>query len=254
MHKSDSSSVSEKRIAMVTGSGRNLGRAIALRLAEAGYDLVVHARANAHDVENVAQAARMFGVDAISCLGDLGSSEAVGNISRKVLDHFGHVDILINVAAFRPFQDFMSISTDDWQRVMNINVVGPFQLTQAFLPGMIERRWGRIINFSGMNSIRGSAKRVHIAASKHAVWGMSKALSREYGVHNITVNVISPGPAESEHEDPSFDAQIASQISEIPLGRLGKPSEIAGLIAFLVSKEGGFVSGQMIGVNGAAEI
>lgn len=118
---------------------------------------------------------------------------------------------------------------------------------------MIERRWGRIINFTGMNSIRGYAKRTHIAASKHAVWGLTKALSREFGPHNITVNAISPGPAQSAHEDPEFDARIKAQVSEIPLGRLGKPEEIAAMVGFLASDEGGFVSGQMIGANGAAE-
>lgn len=244
---------SAKRTALITGSGRNLGRAIALRLAAAGYDVAVHARANSVDVESVAQAARGLGVEAMGCIGDMGSRDDVEKMADQVLARFGHVDVLVNVTAYRPFQNFMDINRDDWQRVMDINVTGPYQLTQALLPGMIERRWGRVINFSGMNSIRGYAKRVHIAASKHAVWGMTKALSRELGEHNITVNAISPGPAESEHEDPAFDAQIASQIAEIPLGRLGKQSEIAGVVAFLASEEGGFVSGQMIGVNGGAE-
>ena len=200
----------------------------------------------------IALTASAWGVEAVTCLGDLGSRDDVRRIADQVLGRFGHVDILVNVAAFRPFQDFLEIGSDDWQRVMDVNVTGVFQLTQAVLPGMIERRWGRIINFSGMNSIRGYAKRVHIAASKHAVWGMTKALSREFGKHNITANVISPGPAQSEHEDAAFDAQILSQVAEIPLGRLGKQTEIAGLVAFLASEEGGFVSGQMIGVNGGA--
>jgi 3-oxoacyl-[acyl-carrier protein] reductase len=127
-----------------------------------------------------------------------------------------------------------------------------FHMTQACLPGMVERRWGRIINFTGMNSIRGYAKRAHIAASKHAVWGLTKALSREFGPHNITVNAISPGPTETDHK-PAFAARIRNQVSEIPLDRLGRTEEIAALAAFLASDEGGFISGQMIGANGAAE-
>jgi 3-oxoacyl-[acyl-carrier protein] reductase len=117
---------------------------------------------------------------------------------------------------------------------------------------MVERRWGRIINFAGMNSIRGYAKRTHIAASKHAVWGLTKALSRELGPHNITANVISPGPIETDHE-PAFAERIRNQVSEIPLDRLGQTEEVAALAAFLASEEGGFISGQMIGANGAAE-
>lgn len=243
----------EKRKALITGSGRNLGRGVALRLAQAGYDVAIHARANATDAEAVAQEARALGVQAVTCLGDMGSTTDVKNMADQVLGAFGHVDVLVNVAAYRPFQNFLEMGTADWQRVMDTNVTGVFQLTQAVLPGMIERRFGRVINFSGMNSIRGYPQRVHIAASKHAVWGMTKALSREFGPHNITVNCISPGPAQSEHEDAAFDALILAQVKEIPLGRLARQSEIAGMVAFLASEEGGFVSGQMIGVNGGAE-
>jgi 3-oxoacyl-[acyl-carrier protein] reductase len=134
--------------------------------------------------------------------------------------------------------NFLEVKFEDWQRVLDANVSSVFLLTQAFLPGMVERRWGRLINFAGMNSIRGYAQRTHVAATKHAVWGLTKALSREFGPHNITANVISPGPAQS---------------AEIPLGRLGKAEEIAGTVAFLASDEGGFISGQIIGVNGGAE-
>ena len=243
----------QKRKALITGSGRNLGRSIALRLAESGCDVAIHARANAADAEAAAQAARLLGVEAVVCLGDMGSRDDVRKIADRVLESFGHVDILVNVAAFRPFKNFLEISFDDWQRVMDVNVSGVVQLTQAFLPGMVERHWGRIINFTGMNSIRGYPQRTHIAASKHAVWGLTKALSREFGPHNITANCVSPGPAQSEHEDKAFDAQIVAQVVEISLGRLGKPGEIAGAVAFLASEEGGFVTGQMIGVNGGAE-
>ncbi len=243
----------EKRKALITGSGRNLGRGVALRLAQAGFDVAIHARSNAADAQAVAQEARALGVQAVTCLGDMGSTGDVQHMAAQVLGAFGHVDVLVNVAAYRPFQNFLEMGTADWQRVMDTNVTGVFQLTQAVLPGMIERRFGRIINFSGMNSIRGYPQRVHIAASKHAVWGMTKALSREFGPHNITVNCISPGPAQSEHEDAAFDALILAQVKEIPLGRLARQSEIAGMVAFLASEEGGFVSGQMIGVNGGAE-
>lgn len=242
-----------RRRALVTGSGRNLGRGIALRLAEAGCDIAVHARGNAGDAEAVARAARAMGVEAIACIGDMGSREDVAKIGAQVLEQFGTIDILVNVAAVRPFRNFLDTSAEEWQRVMDVNVNGLVQLTQAVLPGMVAQRWGRLINFSGMNSIRGYPQRVHIAASKHAVWGLTKALSREFGPHNITANVISPGPAKSEHEDKAFDAAIVAQVSEIPLGRLGEPREIAGLVAFLASEEGGFINGQMIGVNGGAE-
>jgi 3-oxoacyl-[acyl-carrier protein] reductase len=242
-----------RRKALVTGAGRNLGRAIALRLAQSGFDVAINVRTNVAEGEAVAAAARGFGAAALVCLGDVGSRDGAQQIAKCALDGFGHVDVLVNVAAFRPARNFLEMSFEEWREVMDVNVGGVFLLTQACLPGMIERRWGRLINFSGMNSIRGHALRTHVAASKHAVWGLTKALSREFGPHNITANVISPGPAQSEHDDAAFDAKIHAQVSEIALGRLGKPEEIAALVAFLASEDGGFVSGQMIGVNGAAE-
>lgn len=243
----------ERRKALVTGAGRNLGRGIALRLAKAGHDIVIHARADRAQAETVAAEARAMGVEALVVLGDISSRDDLQKLAQQALKGFGHIDVLVNVAALRPFKNFLEMSFEDWQGVMDANVTSVFQLTQAFLPGMIERRWGRLINFAGMNSIRGYPQRTHIAASKHAVWGLTKALSREFGPHNITVNCISPGPAESAHADAAFDAQILSQVKEIPLGRLGKAEEIAGTVAFLASDEGGFISGQMIAVNGGAE-
>lgn len=243
----------ERRKALITGAGRNLGSSIALRLAKAGHDVVIHARADKTQAETVANQARAFGVEAMVVLADIASSDDLRRMSDEVLKGFGHVDVLVNVAALRPFKNFLEMDIGYWQRMMDANVTSVFQLTQAFLPGMVERKWGRLINFAGMNSIRGYPQRVHIAATKHAVWGMTKALSREFGPQNVTANCISPGPAESEHEDKAFDTAILAQVKEIPLGRLGRAAEIAGMVAFLASEEAGFVSGQMIGVNGGAE-
>ena len=243
----------QRRKALITGAGRNVGRAIALRLARDGCDVVIHTRADKAQAESVAAAARAHGAEALVCLGDIGSRDDLRKIAERALESFGHIDILANVAAIRPDHSFVDMPFEDWQRVMDANVGSVFQLTQACLPGMIERRWGRIINLAGMNSIRGYAKRTHNAASKHAVWGLTKALARELGPHNITVNAISPGPIQSEHADQAFDERIKAQVSEIPLGRLGKPEEIGALAAFLASDEAGFITGQMIGANGGAE-
>src|SRR5262249_20044876 len=193
----------QRRKALITGAGRNIGRAIALRLARSGCDVVIHTRADKAQAETVAEAARAFGVEALVCLGDIGSRDDMRRMTERVLAGFGHVDILANVSAVRPDNGFLQMSFEEWQRVIDANLGSVFHLTQACLPGMVERRWGRIINLTGMNSIRGYAKRTHIAASKHAVWGLTKALSREFGPHNITVNAISPGPTETDHE-PAF--------------------------------------------------
>lgn len=243
----------QRRKALVTGAGKNLGRGIALRLAKAGHDVVIHARGDRAQAETVAKEARAMGVEALVVLGDISKRDDLKQVAETTLKGFGHIDVLVNVAALRPFKNFLEMKLDEWQALMDANVTSVVQLTQAFLPAMIERRWGRLINFAGMNSIRGYPQRTHIAASKHAVWGLTKALSREFGPHNITANCISPGPAESEHADKAFDAAILAQVKEIPLGRLGTAAEIAGTVAFLASEEAGFINGQMIAVNGGAE-
>jgi 3-oxoacyl-[acyl-carrier protein] reductase len=171
----------QRRKALITGAGRNIGRAIALRLARSGCDVVIHTRTDKVQAEAVAEAARAHGVEALVCLGDIGSRDDMRRMTECVLAGFGHVDILANVAAIRPDNDFLQMSFEEWQRVIDANLGSVFHLTQACLPGMVERRWGRIINLTGMNSVRGYAKRTHIAASKHAVWGLTKALSREFG-------------------------------------------------------------------------
>jgi 3-oxoacyl-[acyl-carrier protein] reductase len=242
----------QRRKALITGAGRNIGRAIALRLAQSGCDVAIGVRANIARANTVAEAAREFGVKAVVCPGDVGSLDGAAQVARRALEDFGRVDILVNVASARPFKAFLEMSFEEWRDVMDVSVSGVFHMTKACLPGMVEHRWGRIVNFTGMNSIRGYPDRVHIAAAKHAVWGMTKALSREFGPHNITVNAISPGPTETE-QTPAFSEHIRAQVTEIPLGRLGKPEEIAAVTAFLASEEGGFISGQMIGANGGAE-
>lgn len=241
------------RKALVTGSGRNIGRAIALRLAADGCDVAINVRTNLAEGEAAAEAARALGVNATVCVGDVGTAAGVEQIADKALSDFGNIDILVNVAGLRPFRNFLDMTYDEWREVIDSNLGGVFLTTRAFLPGMVERKWGRLINFAGMNSIRGYPQRTHIAASKHGVWGLTKALSREFGPYNITANCISPGPTETEQHDPAFAQAIRDQVVEIPLGRLGKPEEIAGVAAFLASEEAGFVSGQMIQANGAAE-
>lgn len=136
--------------------------------------------------------------------------------------------------------------------MLAVDLHSAFYTSKAFLPGMVARKWGRIVNVTGMNAIQGYAGRAHVSAAKHGLWGLTKALAREFGPHGVTVNAISPGPIESERMTDDQAHHIRGMIGRVPLGRLGSPHEIASLTAWLCSPDGGFVSGQMIGVNGAA--
>jgi 3-oxoacyl-[acyl-carrier protein] reductase len=240
-------------VALVTGAGRNIGRAIVLALAERGCDVVVNTRASAAEAEAVAEEARRFGVRALTLLGDVGRGEDVRALAERAHAALGKVDVVVNNAAIRPETPFLSMTEEDWRHVLAVDLDSAFHTAKAFVPGMVAQRWGRIINLTGMNALQGYAGRAHVSVAKHGLWGLTKALARELGPHGITVNAISPGPIEPERAPEAQAHHIRSQLGRIPLGRLGRPQEIASLCAYLASSDAGFVSGQMIGVNGAAQ-
>jgi 3-oxoacyl-[acyl-carrier protein] reductase len=240
------------RVALVTGAGRNIGRAIVLELAGRGADVVVNARESKAEAEAVAGEARALGVRALVALGDVGRAETVRRIADQALAEFGKVDILVNNAAIRPHGPFLEISDAEWHQVIDVDLHSAYYACKACLPGMVAQGWGRIVNLTGMNAIWGTANRPHVAAAKHGLWGLTKALAREFGPHGITVNAISPGPIDTARDAAKLPPHIRAQVSIVPAGRAGDPREIATLCGYLASDAAAFLSGQMIGVNGGA--
>ncbi len=240
-----------QRSAFISGSGRNIGRAIALKLAQAGVNIIVNGRSDQAACDAVATEIRAFGVEAEVVMGNVGVLTEARRVAESALTRFGTIDILVNNAGFRPHQPLLSISDADWASVLDVNLGACFWLSRAFLPGMVQRRWGRIVNFSGMNSIRGAAGYGHISAAKHGGWGLAKSIATEFGPHGITANSVSPGPIRQDGQEELDTAEQARQI-RVPLGRTGLPAEVAAAVALLCSEEGGFISGQMIAVNGGA--
>jgi 3-oxoacyl-[acyl-carrier protein] reductase len=241
------------RTAFVSGSGKNIGRAIALELAARGANVVVNGATDRDAAEAVAEAARTHGVAALVAMGDVGSPLAVREIADAALAQFGAVDILVNNAAIRPATPFLEMADADWHRVLDVDLHGAFYTCRAFLPGMVEKGWGRIVNITGMNAIAGYPGRSPASVAKHGLWGLTKSLAKEFGPNGVTVNAISPGPVRGEHADPEITRRIEARVSQVPLGRIGEPEDIAALAGFLCSEEGSFVSGQMIGSNGAMQ-
>ena len=241
------------KTALITGAGRNIGRAIVLELAERGCHVVVNGSSDRAVCEAVAAEAQERGVETSVAMGDVGTSSDVARIADQALERFGCIDIVVNNAAIRPAKPFLEMTDDDWHRVLDVDLNAAFYTCRAFLPGMVENGWGRIINMTGMNAIHGYAGRAPVSAAKHGVWGLTKALAKEFGPKGVTVNAISPGPIRSQHADAAMTQHIESQVGRIPLGHLGEPEHIAGLCGYLVSDGGGFVTGQMIACNGGAE-
>ena len=241
------------RTALITGSGKNIGRACALALARDGFNVVLNGSRDTLACETVANEARKLGVDALVAMGDIGDRNALQRIAGDALRTFGTIDVVVNNAAVREDGKFLEMSEDAWKRVMAINFDAAYHFARAFLPGMVAKGWGRIINFAGMNAIHGYNGRAHVSASKHAAWGLTKALAKEFGAKGVTVNIVSPGPIMGEAQDPTQAAHITPMKARVPVGRLGTPEEVAVVVAMLASDKGAFITGQMIQVNGGAE-
>jgi 3-oxoacyl-[acyl-carrier protein] reductase len=242
------------RAALVTGAGRNIGRACALELASMGYNVVINGSADRKACESVAAEAAAKGVEAMVAMGDVGSPDECRRIAKEAIAKFGAVDVLVNNAALRPAKPFLEMSEADWRRVISVDLDAAVWLSQACLPDMVRKGWGRIVNFTGMNAMHGYAGRAPVSVAKHGAWGLTKALAKEFGPKGITVNAISPGPISADVEtDDESNHHRRETMARVPLGRMGTPAEIGAVLGLLVSDGGAYVNGQMLQVNGGAE-
>jgi 3-oxoacyl-[acyl-carrier protein] reductase len=239
-----------RKAALVTGAGRNIGRAAALALARAGFDVAINGSADRGACERVAEELRREGAEALVVMGDVGSAPECARIAGEAIDRFGAVQVLVNNAALRPAKPFLEMSEAEWRRVIAVDLDAAVWLAKACLPGMIAHGWGRIINFTGMNAIHGYAGHSPVSVAKHGAWGLTKALAKEFGPKGITVNAISPGPIAADDED---TAARPAAFARVPVGRLGTPAEVAAAVRLLVSDDAAYVNGQMLQVNGGAE-
>jgi 3-oxoacyl-[acyl-carrier protein] reductase len=243
-----------RRVALITGGGRNIGRACVLGLAEDGFNVAINGSSDRAACEKVAHEAGRFGAEAIVVMGDVGKADDCRRIADDVIRQFGAVDVLLNNAALRPNKPFLEMSEADWRRVIAVDLDAAVWLARACLPGMLAKGWGRIVNFTGMNAIHGHAGRTPVSVAKHGVWGLTKALAMEFGPKNITTNAISPGPIAPDVDEADASAQARRQsLAKVPLGRMGRPVEVAAAARLLVSDAGAYINGQMIQVNGGAE-
>lgn len=242
-----------RKVALITGAGRNIGRAVALGLAGDGFDVVINGSADRAAAEAVAAEARGLGARALVAMGDVGRRDECIRIAAGALAEFGRVDVLVNNAALRPQKPFLEIGPEDWARVMAVDLEAAVWLSQALLPGMVGQGWGRIVNFTGMNAIHGYAGRAPVSVAKHGIWGLTKALAKEFGPKGITVNAISPGPIAADDDEPGVQTHRHSYVAKVPAGRMGTPVEVAAVLRMLASEGGAYVNGQMLQVNGGAE-
>jgi 3-oxoacyl-[acyl-carrier protein] reductase len=238
------------KVALVTGSGRNIGRATILKLAAEGAHVVVNSRANQHEADTVAKEAQALGVKALSVLADVSKKDQVDSMVSRALSEFGKIDILINNAAIRPHKPFTDLTVQDWEAVRGVVLDGAFYCTRAVIDAMVANRYGRILFFTGEGAFVGGSGRAHVSAAKMGLVGFARGLASEFAAHNIRVNVVSPGSIDTTRANPEWYQGRVPNAAGIPLGHQGSVDEIAATCLFLVSDDSGFITGQTIHVNG----
>ncbi|NOT64161.1 MAG: 3-oxoacyl-[acyl-carrier-protein] reductase [Acidobacteria bacterium] len=237
------------QIALVTGGSQGIGRAIALTLAELGADVAVMAR-TLDKCEAVAEEIRAKGRRALAVQGDMADTAGMKELVAKVAQELGTITILVNNAAITRDGLFLRMKQADWDAVIQTNLTGVFALTQAALPAMMKANRGRIINLTSVVAQSGNPGQVNYISAKAGLIGFTKAVAREYASRGITVNAVAPGFIDTPMTQALNAAQHEAILPQIPLKRLGKDAEVAAAVAFLASDEAGYVTGQVINVNG----
>jgi 3-oxoacyl-[acyl-carrier protein] reductase len=238
------------KVALVTGSGRNIGRATILKLAAEGAHVVVNSRTNQAEADAVAREAQAYGIKALSILADVGKKDQIDSMMSRALSEFGKIDILINNAAIRPHKPFTELTVQDWETVRGVVLDGALYATMAVINSMVANRYGRILFFTGEGAFSGGSGRAHVSAAKMGLVGLARSLASEFAPHNIRVNVVCPGSIDTSRAHPEWYQGRPPSGSGIPVGRQGMPDEIAATALFLVTDDSGFITGQTIHANG----
>ena len=238
------------KIAIVTGAGKNIGRAIAQALAADGAAVVVNGRSDQAAIDAVAGEIRERGGDAMACLADVSDEAAVAGMIGTTVTRYGGVDIAVSNAGLRRQTPFQEMSFAEWREIMSVALDGAFLLSRQVVPHMIARGGGAIVGLSGVSHHIGMANRVHVNASKSGLEGLVRGLALELAPHGIRVNAVSPGSIDTVRGAAAGALPGNMGAADIPLGRQGSVEEIAGMVRFLVGPSGGYITGQTIHVNG----
>ena len=244
----------EGKTALVTGASKGLGRSISLRLAELGARVAVNYNSSPDAAAEVVGAIEGAGGEAFSVKADVSQLDEVKAMVGEVEGAYGPVAILVNNAGIINDQLLMRMSDAAWHRVIDINLHGTFYCTRAVLRNMVRSRWGRIINIGSVVGERGNPGQTNYTASKAAMIGFTKALSKEVATRSITVNIINPGYVETETTAVLTDQQRAHWLSVIPQGHFGETDDIAHMVAFLAQERAKYVTGQVICVDGGMAV
>lgn len=238
------------KVAVVTGGRRGIGRAIALLLAQRGADVMIGDCTEDPGLDTAAEIAAATGRRIEACCVDVANSTSAKEFIDRTIEEFGRVDILVNNAGITRDNLIVRISDADWDAVLNVNLKGVFNCCKAAARPMMRQRFGRIVNISSVAGVAGNAGQANYAASKAGVIGLTKTLAKELGSRNITVNAVAPGLITTALTDVLPQDLKDMAVKMTPLGRVGKPEDVAKAVAFLASDDAEFITGQILSVDG----
>ncbi|WP_196138116.1 3-oxoacyl-ACP reductase FabG [Aliikangiella sp. G2MR2-5] len=242
--------MSDKRLALITGASRGIGKAIAESLGKSGFILAGTATSEA-GAEKISAAFAEAGLEGKGFVVDVSSADSIESLMASLKEHFGKTpEVLVNNAGITRDNLLMRMSDDEWDSILNTNLTSIFRLSKACLRGMMKSRWGRIINIGSVVGTTGNPGQTNYSAAKAAVIGFSKSLAKEIGARGITVNTVAPGFIDTDMTQALDDNQREVLSKTIPLNRLGQPEEIAAAVAFLASEGAGYITGETLHVNG----
>ena len=242
--------MNERKVALVTGATRGIGKAIALELADNGYDIVLNYRNANDELKQTQKEIEEKNVNCFLVYGDISKFEDCENIAKQANDEFGRIDVLVNNAGITRDGLIMRMKKEDFESVIDTNLTGTFNMTRNVVPFMIKQKNGRIINLSSVVGITGNAGQTNYSASKAGVIGFTKSLAKEVASRNILVNAIAPGFIETDMTKVLSDNVKEAILNQIPLKRMGEAKEVAKLVKFLVSDDSKYITGQVINVDG----
>jgi 3-oxoacyl-(acyl-carrier-protein) reductase len=238
------------KVALVSGSSRGIGRAIALELAEGGCPVIVNYVSNGAAAEQVVEQLRAKGIRSAAYQADVSKRDQTDAMIDRAIQEFGAIQILVNNAGITRDRSFLKLSPEQWHDVILVNLDGPFNLTSRVLPQMIESKWGRVINITSIVGQMGNFGQINYAVTKGGLIAFTKTLAREVAQKGVTVNAVAPGYIETDMLS-TVPEKSLNMIKELtPMGRLGRPEEVAAAVRFLVDPKASYITGQVLAVNG----
>lgn len=240
----------EKQVILVTGGSRGIGKAIALKYARNGYNVVLNYVSENTDVQELAEEFKEYGSEILCIKADISKSEQVKELVKTAIEKFGRIDVLVNNAGITKDTLLMRMKEEDFDKVIDINLKGTFLVTKEVVPYMMKKRAGRIINLSSVVGVSGNAGQSNYAASKAGIIGFTKSLAKELASRNIRANCVAPGFIETDMTNVLSDEVKQSISAQIPMKRMGTTEDVANVVYFLGNEESSYVTGQTINIDG----